>query len=271
MEKVNYSYYQFHKDLSYPVFVRFDSEDFGNDLLSLLSQLNFLEISDEKEVDLLEQKIANNDSRIKILTLSVATIGVVRQIDMASESDQFGPESLIPREGYRVYRWRGLALMVYSFAVQEWKLGCFNDFGHEKNIYAYQTIMNRFLSWALFSQGVIGFWGVPVDEGLVVLRQSQSKGEVVFIDINKHKILSIEGVGKIPARFKVLRLDPALKGKNMRMTSEELLSFLALHTSFLDTGGLNFPIRQLLRATSLIAEGLVHSEESFRPRTDLAL
>ena len=55
------------------------------------------------------------------------------------------------------------------------------------------------------------------------------------------------------------------------MTNEELLSFMSAHSSYLDYQGLSVPVRQMIQTLAKMTEGLVHPEESFRPRTDLSL
>jgi hypothetical protein len=84
-------------------------------------------------------------------------------------------------------------------------------------------------------------------------------------------MISCDGVKKLRPHFKILRLDPSLRGRNIRMTSEELLSFLSSHCSYLDSAGLSIPVRQMIQALSKMTEGLIHPQESFRPRTDLSL
>ncbi|MBY0412819.1 MAG: hypothetical protein K2Q18_01575, partial [Bdellovibrionales bacterium] len=158
--------------------------------------------------------------------------------------------------------------------VKRWQLGCFSDFGTNKEAtikLAARTVIHRFLSWALAQHGILGLWGVTVDEGMVLQRVTESKGEAVFIDVVGNKILSLDGIKKLGPRFKVLRLDPTLHGRNIRMSKEELVSFISAHASYLDYAGLSVPVRQMIQELTKMTEGLVHPEESFRPRTDLSL
>ena len=206
-----------------------------------------------------------------MLHIGEASPIVAKQIQSTMESDRYGSESIIPKEGYRVYRYKDLALMVYSFTAKEWQLGCYRDFGAPTLIIPSRVILNRFLSWALVSQGIVGFWGVGIDDGIVAQRPADSKGEAVFVDVVGFRLLTIDGVKKLRSHFKILRLDPTLKGKNVRMSNEELLSFLSTHCAYLDSAGLSVPVRQLIQALSKMSDGLLHPQESFRPRTDLSL
>ena len=161
--------------------------------------------------------------------------------------------------------------MVYSFGVSEWKMGCFKDFGHPDDIFACRSVVNRFISWTLSSLGIVGFWGVPVDEGVVVMKQIESAAEAVYIDINERKLYSIDGERKIDSRFSILRLDSGLKDKNIRMTPEQMMSFLFHHCTFLDYSGPSTPVRQVIQYLSKNIEGQIFPKESFRPRSDLSL
>lgn len=266
------AYYQYQKELNLPIYVSFDPQSFETGLGDFLVAMKFTKLTDKEEPAALLVMKKNNASRC--LNLSEATPVVSRQIESTMESDRYGLESVIPKSGYRVYRYKSVGLMVYSFGVKEWQLGCHTNFGSSKDPaskLAYRMVLNRFLSWALAHHGILGLWGVTVDDGMVLQRSNESKGEAVFIDVVGNRILSLDGVKKLGPKFKVLRLDPLLKGRNVRMTSEELLGFLSAHCSYLDYSGLSIPVRQMIQSLSKMTEGLVHPEESFRPRTDLSL
>ncbi len=153
----------------------------------------------------------------------------------------------------------------------EWQLAAFDDFGSTEHDLDYKIILNRFLSWSLAPLGIVGFWGVPVDDGVVVMRQNKSQGEAVYLDIFNGNVISLDGYKKISARFKIMRLNSTLHGRNIVMTNEELLSFLTTHVSYFDYSGPSVPVRQIIQAISKKFQGLLHPEESFRPRTDLSL
>ncbi|MFA6238923.1 MAG: hypothetical protein WC635_16420 [Bacteriovorax sp.] len=263
------TYFQYQKDLNLPVYISADLAVFDTNFAEFLSLMKFHKLGTKEEaVALLEIKKNNN---ARILHITEASPLVAKQIQSTMESDRYGVESIIPKEGYRVYRHKDLSLMVYSFGAKEWQLGCYKDFGANNFKVASRTIINRFLSWALVPQGIVGIWGVTVDGGMVAQRAMDSKGEAVFIDVKGLNIISFDGVKKINPHFKIMRLDPTLKGRNIRMTSEELLSFLSAHCSYLDSSGLSVPVRQMIQALSKMSEGLIHPQESFRPRTDLSL
>lgn len=267
------SYYQFQKEMNFPIYVAVDQGSFDPGLDGLLTTMKFVKLSEKEEGPALENMKKQKNSRC--LSLTEATPMVARQIESTMESDRYGQESITPKPGYQVYRYKNAGIIVYSFTAKVWELGCFSDFGSPKatpeNKMAARIILNRFLSWALAPHGVLGLWGVTVDEGVVLQRATESKGEAVFIDVVGLKVFSLDGVKKIGPRFKILRLDSTLKGRNVRMSSEELLSFVSAHCAYFDYTGLSVPVRQMIQLLSRMSEGLLHPEESFRPRTDLSL
>lgn len=266
------TYYQYQKELNLPIYIGVDPQSFESGFGDFLVSMKFVKLNDKEEADALQIMKKNNAARC--LNITEAGPVVSRQIQSTMESDRYGMESVTPKPGYQVYRYKNVGFMVYSFGVKEWEFGCYSDFGSNKEAdkkLAARTVIHRFLSWALVHHGILGLWGVTVDEGMVLQRTTESKGEAVFIDVVGNRILSLDGVKKLGPRFKVLRLDPTLKGRNIRMTNEELLSFMSAHCSYLDYTGLSVPVRQMIQTLARMTEGLIHPEESFRPRTDLSL
>ncbi len=265
-------YYQYQKDLNLPIYIGVDPQSFESGLGDFLASLKFTKLNDKEES--IAQQRMKNDAASRCLNLSLAGPIVVRQIRSMMEFDFYGMETVIPKTGYQVYRYRNIGLMVYSFGVKEWEFGCLNDFGSSKDPekkLAARTVIHRFLSWVLVSHGILGLWGVTVDEGMVLQRVNESKGEAIFIDVRGGQILSLDGIKKMSNQFKILRLDPSLKGRNIRMSKEELFSFMSSHCSYLDYAGLSVPVRQMIQTLAMRSEGLIHPKESFRPRTDLSL
>jgi len=269
MSTSKWTYFQFQKDQGLPAYIKANLSDFDASLPAFLMQMKFQELSEREALDL--ETSATPDFSGNILTIRLASPSVGRQINSVAQSDRWGAECITPKDGYRVYRFKGKALLVYSFGVGMWEMGCFSDFGSSEALSDYRTIINRYLSWALVTQGIVGFWGVPVEEGIVVLKKTEAQGEAVFVDVRKRFLYSIEGATKMKPYFGILRLDSILKNRNIRMTSEELLSFLLVNSTFFDHQGLNMPVRQVIQTLAKFAEGLVHPRESFKPRTDLSL
>ena len=263
------TYFQYLKEQDIPIFIRVNLSLFEGQVLPFLIEHQFSELS-QSEV---EEIFINGETpqNGRVLTLCVASQNVSRHIQLLKPTDKYGFESIIPKKGYRVYRYFNVGMMVYSFSAREWDFGCYANFGESENIIAYRSVLNRYLSWSLASLGIIGFWGVPVDEGIVVLSQAQSQGEVVFVDVYNNRLISVDGIRNIQAGICVLRLSTAISGKNVEMKQEELLSFLYQYSSYLDYQGLPIIARQLIQTVSRNSYGLIHPKESFKPRTDLSL
>ncbi len=263
------TYFQFCQELDLPIFVKIDSDQFSPKMVDFLIQQQFdqLDLDENKFEELIKGR-----SNVRVLKINEVSPLVSRQIEVSRESDYYGPESVTPNKDYRIYRYKSLAMIIYSFRAKEWEMGCYQDFAEDSNYeHAYRSVIGRFLSWALAPHGIVGFWGVPVDNGAVLLRQNESKGEVIYLDITRQKLITVEGIKRIGPKFKILKLDSTLRNKNLVMKPEEFLSVLTHHTSYLDYEGLSVPVRQVIRSIAKNIEGLVHPQESFRPRTNLSL
>lgn len=260
-------YFQFNSDLDYPVYLKVNPTVFDSNFAEIIRHLGFTRCN-EKGVEIAQKKLAMGHA--KILHISEASPKVAQQIGHSRFEDKFGPEAIIPKSGYKIYKYAGVALLVYSFATSEWQLGCMPNFGSKKDEISCKVILNRFLSWSLCSSGVIGFWGAPVEEGIVVMRQARSNGECVFIDVHKNIVISTEGNKSIRSSFQILRLDKTLKNRTIRMSREEVFSFLSNRTTFFDYNGLIVSVRQMIQMITKISQGVVHPYEDFRPKVDLS-
>lgn len=259
--------FQFFKKLDLPIYLKFERDDFQDDLVKFLVDMQFSELKAD-EIDAMDRKMDLSDKKARVLSLKLASLVVAKQISRPQESDRFGIESIVPRENYRVYRYKGKAMMVYSYIAQEWELGCFKDFGSKAGLGAYRTIINRYLGMALAPLGIGGFWGSPVDEGVVLLRVNEALGEAVYIDFRNYRILTIEGPKPIEGDFTIIRLDNSLQSEKS-LSREEVYGMLAIHSTFLDYMGASVPVRQIFHSISTHFRGCVFPKDNFKPRLDL--
>ena len=160
MEPSKLAYFQYFKEQNLPLFIKVDLSQFDPSLYSLLVRSRFTELKGV-EVEAAEQTVKKNVHG-RVLSLELAGPITARQLDAPSESDRFGLESVTPRDNFKVYRYKGFALMMYAFSVKEWRLGAFNDFADKSNAFAAHQVINRFLSLALTPLGFLGLWAVPV-------------------------------------------------------------------------------------------------------------
>lgn len=265
-----YNYFQFNKKLNLPVYVRFKSTDFDPDIVGFLRSMRFDELTEKEGEDIVE-KIADKDDGIKLLTISEASILVSRQIASARDSDRFGPESIVQKPGYNVYRYKNVAMVVYSLASTEWQMGCFPDFGHVDIELQCRIVMNRFLSWALAPLGFVGFWGTPVDEGIVVQRAIDTRGEAVFFNVRDRKIVTMDGEKRMRYSFSFIKLDPTISNRSLEMRFETLLSYLSVNTTYFGAQGLPISVRQLVQTLSRYSQGQLYPKENFQPRQEARL
>jgi hypothetical protein len=199
-----------------------------------------------------------------------ASARVARQIGIYRDTDQYGQESFNPMGDYNVYRFKGMAMMVMGDVNTQWHLGLVN-IDHEKSYVVLKQVLNRFLGHALATFGVVGFWGVPVDEGFVVMTPQMSNGEAIFLDWQNQAILTQEGRKELDPLTQVLRLDSSLSGRSLDMKKEQLISFLSTHTTYLSHQGLHFKIKEQIYIMSQELQGVIYPLENFQGRSNLSL
>ena len=254
-------YFQFVKDLDYPIYLACVPEQFGGQFLKLLKDCHFTSL-DKKEFKNIDEKLKQPNARL--LKIDPANIRVLSQIGTYRESDRFGPESTTPKMGHHIYRYCGRAIMIYSLATPIWEMGVVDNFGDQNELNRDRVVINRFLSWALSPLGVVGMFGLGIEGGIVVLGQVESMGEAVWIDLFKETILTTIDEKKLRQNNLIVRLDSVLKNHNQKMNRSELLSFLMVHNIFLSVTGPSIAVRQVLQTLSKICQGVIHPKESVK-------
>ncbi len=214
-------YFQWQKTHGYPVFLRMPAEMMEGRLVKLLTDLGFTELT-EKE----QKTAALTRAGARVISLSQASARVARQVCLGDSLDVHGAESLTYAAGAQVYTYRRIGMMVFSPSRPMWELGIVSNLETTEELMGLRVMLNRSLSWALAPFGVLGLWGITTDQGIVVMRQQQSFGEVVFIDAQKGFLFASAGVARIEGHFKIYRADKA-GTQGLRMSPEELVSFLS--------------------------------------------
>lgn len=256
--------YQFRKELGYPVYLKFDPAELDSHFVNVISELGF------EESDSDDASSTNSSEYAKVLQINLASSKIANRIGQYTFEDQFGPESVTPRMGYKLYRYKGVGLLIFSLTAANWELGVLDGFGSTGKEQETKVILNRYLSWALSLHNVVGFWGVPVDEGIVIMNQGEALAECVFLDTINQRLISVEGIRRFSHPFQILRLDKTLKGKNLGMSREELIGFLTNRTSYFDYNGVSTPVKQQIRAVASVGSGIVYPYENYKPRTNLS-
>jgi len=166
----NMAYFQFSKSQKYPFFVRVNGEELVGNASNTLEKLGFVK---SDEVQYRKHLVAKTP--FKLLNLSEASHQLGQKIGVhSSELDHFGAESVTPGENYEVYRYRGHGLLVFSLSQSVWEMGITVDFSRDSHVRVFKIMLSRVMGLALGTMGVISFWGVPVDEGFVVMKQNEA-------------------------------------------------------------------------------------------------
>ena len=252
------SYFQFQKELGYPVFVRFEEKDLEFKCESMLTKMGFSKLGEEefKQIEIVNDKT-------RILNIQGASIKVAKQIDQAGAFDSYGPESVREFGTYDVYRYKGVGMIMCGHNSTLWEAGIKSI---EKNPLEVKTLVVRYLSLALAPFGVISFWGVPVNEGFVIMKAGEANFETVFVDIDNNCFITQDGIQDISFDTQILRLDESLKGRVKGMSKEELVSFLSVKTCYLSGRGLDPRIKDSIFELANTVEGFIYPVENFKPR-----
>lgn len=260
MKEQKLSYYQFKSKLNYQVFLRFEDAALEAQLAETLEIMGF-DLLDEDTFKQLDFK----RYKTKILKISRASLNVAKQISQMNHlNDKFGAESLNQMGSYDIYRFRDVGMMIYSEINPMWELGLKTTDNKE----AIRCILTRFLSFAFTATQtqVVGFWGVPVDQGVVLMSPKKSNYEAVFFDLARNEIVCYGQVKAIESEVEILRLDESFSNNMKVMTREELLSFLSVSTCHLSYSELNQNIREVIFKICHMSKGFVYPEENFKPR-----
>ena len=256
----NLTYFQFQKEMEYSLFLKVETEILDEEFKTILKNLGFDDIS-EKDFKAMGLKRYET----KILNIKEANHKVARQISQSFLGmEKYGNENLTSHGSYEVYRYKNVGMMVFSQATYEWELGLIQN---ENTHNGLKIMLTRFITWSLMQKGVVAFWGVPVEEGLVVMNQKEANGEAVFIDTHKNKLITQDGTKKLPSFIHFLRLDSTLRGHTKQMSPEELLSFLTTNVSFFATTRLPHELVTTIRAVTTFSEGVIYPQENFEPRS----
>jgi hypothetical protein len=252
------SYFQFQKELGYPVFVRFEDNELQHQYEPLLTTMGFSKLDEEefKKVEIINKKT-------RILKIQTASLKVKKQIEQPGLYDSYGPESITDLGTYDVYRYKAVGMIVCGFNSTVWEAGV-------KNIERYpleiKVLITRYLSMALAPFGIVSFWGVPVTEGFVVMNQNEANSESVFVDVDNNCFVTQDGTQSIRLETQILRLDEFLSGRVKKMGKEELVSFLSNKTCFLSSRGLDDRIKNSIFKLARNVEGVIYPRSNFKPR-----
>lgn len=262
-DKKTAKYYQYQGEDGYPVFLKFESAETEQSIKDIVTALGFKKVEENKLKQIPVDRITT-----KVLTIREASPKVAKEINLGTPGlDFLGPESISARGTYNVYKYKAVGMMVFAATNTLWELGITNTQKNHKEI---KVILVRFLSWALASQGIVGLWAVPVEEGVVVMKPIEANHEVVFVDLQNMKLLTQDGQVDLVGGLQFIRLDENLRQQSRAMSKEQVLSFLSTHTTYLSFNGLDYKLKDTIYQLANLFDGVILPVENFKPRATQA-
>jgi hypothetical protein len=233
---MSWNYYQYRKNLDYPIYLRFKADEASARLILLLTELGFNSLLETES-----KKISLQRSHTRVLTVQAASARALVQINGSDSLDQYGLESLALQQGIPLYTYRRVGLMSLPHSQTLWDLAYRHDLV-QSDLMGLRIMLVRFLSQSLCELGVISYWGKFANDTLTIMKQGQSNGEAVFIDGQK-KILITQGFEqRLPLNMKIIRRDKEVPAAT-KMSREELISYLSVSTCLLSFNGITPSMR----------------------------
>ncbi len=225
MEK-QFSYYQFQKDLNYPIYLRFENFEFENLFVEVIEILGFQKIERD------EVKNHNlSSSETRVLKIVSASSAVKQKMELAQGGFSLSHDEVFHSLGlYDVYIFKKVAMMVLGERNPLWELGVTDT----SDQVALKIVLNRFLSQSMAMLNVAAFWGCAIEKGFISQSLKECQGNALFIDPKNKKMISSGKVIDIDNDFSILRLIPTRAEQGTTMTKENFYSFLSVKTIYPD-------------------------------------
>ena len=256
------TYFQYFKEHNYPLALCIDIETFGSECFNGLKLLGFSEITEEEWKGL-------KKSFIKVEVVLPAP-SVSHYIKSSTLSGFKGKESLALKAKYKVYKLQGRGLLEFSDKQPRWIISLLA--AETSSLDQFQSefihLMNRTISWALIKLSCVGFWGIPVTDGLIGMKPSESNSEAFFVDLKNQRILSVDGVIPLADKLQILRLDSTLRDRSRGMKPEEVYSFLLHRAALFHPIGTHRQVKLAVTYLASYAKGIVWPKDSFNPRVN---
>jgi hypothetical protein len=259
MSKADNVYFQYNPGNTFPIFVRSPQDEDLEQIREFLKAHKFEEVSASTYHKTLKAK-----KPYRMLDFSKASTSLAQSIkSVRSELDVFGAEQITPNQNYFVYRYKNVAMMVYSLKTRVWDLGYICDFTNEASLTSLSTVLKRYLGWSLAEFGVVGFWATPIEEGVLVQNQKKTNHEVVYFDTRKNLIYTNDGAKKISTPFSFIRLGEVPNGETLGMSSDELYSYLMTKTTYFSYSGIPKTLQTIIFTLAGAIEGVTYSKDYF--------
>lgn len=257
MEQFKWTYFQYRKSYDYPIFIRFKQEELNTKFSHVINELGF-----DTLTDIESKKIPLQRSHTKILTIQEASSRLQQQITGSDLMDKYGPESLSLQHGMPIYTYRKVGIMGLPISKTLWDLALHQDLSHTDQMVGLRVILVRYLAQALADQGVLSYWGTVKDDTIIVMKQLQSFGEAVLIDVNKKVIFSNGGEMRLSSATKIIRKDKEVRTP-VQMSREDLIGFLSVSTCLLSFNGITLAMKKAIYDLSSNTSGSYAMTENF--------
>ncbi|MDA8792668.1 hypothetical protein N9N67_05450 [Bacteriovoracaceae bacterium] len=129
-----------------------------------------------------------------------------------------------------------------------------------------RLFLARILSSIAAEYNIFSFFGVPVEEGLVVLNPVHSHFEFVLIDNDRSKITTFDGEKSLKDELELIRLTQENFDEPKFMKADELFSFLMNGLNYFSINSLPKKITKSVYEFSQMVSGVIYPEENFKPR-----
>lgn len=247
MSDVKWMYFQFRRSYDYPIYIRFKETEFNQKYNHVFSELGFSQLTESES-----KKIKLNRVNTRILTVQEASPRVQLQINGSNLLDVYGSELLSLQQGLPIYTYKKVGMMGVPQSKALWDLLINPEIAHTDQMVGMRVVLVRFLSQALSVQGVLSYWGTVKEDTLIMMKQAQSFGEAVFIDLEKKMVFSPVGEMKLGSNLKIIRKDKESPHAN-NLSREEIISFLSVSTCLLSFNGITPSMKKSIYDLSLFS------------------
>jgi hypothetical protein len=240
MDAIKWHYFQFRKSYGYPIYLRLKEEDINPRYVHVFNELGFTELLEAET-----KKIPLTRSHTKILSIQNASARLQVQINGSDALDKYGHESLALQAGTPLYTYRRVGLMGLHRNKQMWDLALQSDLSQTEQMVGLRVILVRYVAMTLSDMGVLSYWGTIKDDSLVMMKQGQSFGEALFIDLEKKMIFYNGGELRLNSSLKIIRKDKETTVAKS-MSREELISFLSVSSCLLSFQGITVSMKRAI-------------------------
>ena len=236
---MSWNYYQYRRNQDYPIFLRFKPDEASAPLILLLTELGFNSLQENES-----KKISLQRPHTRVLTVQAASTRALIQINGSDSLDQYGHESIALQHGMPLYTYRKVGLMSLPHSQTLWDLAYQHEMS-QSDLKGLRIMLVRFLAQSLCELGVISYWGKFQNETLTIMKQAQSNGEAVFINVSKGVLFYNGSEQKLPLKMSIVRKDKVVPVPT-KMNRDELVSFLNVSTCLLSFNGITPSMRKAI-------------------------